>query len=213
MPKTATQSLKARKEPVQERSGQTVEAIREAAIQVLLKEGNKRLTTTRVAERAGVSVGTLYQYYPNKQAILYALMEEHMELLAQTVQSACATMHGHSIDEMICSVIDAFVDAKMQRPDVTLALYEVSGELNGAAIFAKITKRIEAAAKDMLETVPGAQVEKIPFVLVMLLATISGSFKVVMERGAPPLMVRELKRSLKIMCVSYVEKELGVRPY
>ena len=50
----------------------TVEAISEATIQVLLAVGLDRLTTTRVAERAGVSVGTLYQYYPNKQALLYA---------------------------------------------------------------------------------------------------------------------------------------------
>jgi AcrR family transcriptional regulator len=54
-----------------------VEAISEATIQVLLSHGADRLTTTRVAERAGVSVGTLYQYYPKKQSLLFAVLVNH----------------------------------------------------------------------------------------------------------------------------------------
>jgi AcrR family transcriptional regulator len=68
-----------RKTPVQARATVTVEAICEATVQVLLTHGADRLTTTRVADRAGVSVGTLYQYYPNKQALLFAVMEDHMD--------------------------------------------------------------------------------------------------------------------------------------
>ena len=58
-------SFKPRKQPVQARSEATVSALCQASIQVLLAVGYRRLTTTRVAERAGVSVGTLYQYFPN----------------------------------------------------------------------------------------------------------------------------------------------------
>ena len=53
----------------------TVGAISQTTVQVLLAVGLDRLTTTRVAERAGVSVGTLYQYYPNRQALLYAVLK------------------------------------------------------------------------------------------------------------------------------------------
>jgi AcrR family transcriptional regulator len=70
--KTASrQAFQPRKTPLPKRSALTVEAIAEATIQVLLALGSDRLATTRVPERAGVSVGTLYQYYPNKQALLY----------------------------------------------------------------------------------------------------------------------------------------------
>ena len=62
--------LKPRKSPVQARSSASVEAILDATIQVLLSVGKERLTTTRVAMRAGVSVGTLYQYFPNKSTFL-----------------------------------------------------------------------------------------------------------------------------------------------
>ncbi len=78
MPNNPPTLLDPRKTPVQARSTATVEAIAEATIQVLLSQGANRLTTTRVAERAGVSVGTLYQYYPNKQSLLFAVLENHL---------------------------------------------------------------------------------------------------------------------------------------
>src|SRR5580704_11368515 len=76
-------AFQARKTPLQRRSTVTVEAIAEATIQVLLAVGSDRLTTTRVAERAGVSVGTLYQYYPNKQSLLHAVLEAHLTRVAE----------------------------------------------------------------------------------------------------------------------------------
>ena len=75
-----------RKTPVQQRSTVTVEAISEATIPVLLAVGLDRLTTTRVAERAGVSVGTLYQYYPNKQELLLAVLKVH-SICQQRIQN------------------------------------------------------------------------------------------------------------------------------
>ena len=74
MTRTASPLLDPRKTPVQARSAVTVDAILSATIQVLLAEGQERLTTTRVAYRAGVSVGTLYQYFPNKQDLLRAVL-------------------------------------------------------------------------------------------------------------------------------------------
>src|SRR3954454_19780925 len=65
--------ISARKTPRQRRSQQLVDAILEAAIRVLTRDGAHRFTTARVAEAAGVSVGSLYQYFPNKEAILFRL--------------------------------------------------------------------------------------------------------------------------------------------
>jgi AcrR family transcriptional regulator len=71
-----TARISSRKEPRQARSAELVGAILEAAAQVLATEGAQRFTTARVAEKAGVSVGSLYQYFPNKAAILFKLQSD-----------------------------------------------------------------------------------------------------------------------------------------
>lgn len=68
--------LASRKQPRQARSADLVSAILEASLRLLAEEGAARFTTTRVAERAGVSVGSLYQYFPNKAAILFRLQSD-----------------------------------------------------------------------------------------------------------------------------------------
>ena len=69
-------SISSRKRPKQARSTELVACILEAAVQVLAKEGAQRFTAARVAEKAGVSVGSLYQYFPNKAAILFRLQSD-----------------------------------------------------------------------------------------------------------------------------------------
>jgi hypothetical protein len=92
-----------RKTPVQQRSTVTVEAISEATIQVLLAVGLDRLTTTRVAARAGVSVGTLYQYYPNKQALLYAVLKVHSIKVAEAVEHACRANRRAAVPVLVAA--------------------------------------------------------------------------------------------------------------
>jgi AcrR family transcriptional regulator len=82
-------SLNPRKAPVQARAAVTIGAIFEATIQVLLVEGLGRLTTTKVAKRAGVSVGTMYQYYPHKQAVLYAVLDRHLAMIRDAMEETC----------------------------------------------------------------------------------------------------------------------------
>ena len=92
--------LKPRKTPRQARAEATLDAIFEATIQVLLAVGERRLTTTRVAERAGVSVGTMYQYFPHKQALLYAVLQWHLAHISAAVEVACQGCRGRPAAEM-----------------------------------------------------------------------------------------------------------------
>jgi AcrR family transcriptional regulator len=85
-------SISSRKQPQQARSAELVATILEAAVQVLAKEGAQRFTTARVAEKAGVSIGSLYQYFPNKAAILFRLQSDEWrqtsELLGGILEDA-----------------------------------------------------------------------------------------------------------------------------
>src|SRR5215469_4603467 len=156
MPPKAIHAFEPRKTPVQTRSTITVEAICEAAIQVLLSHGPDKLTTTRVAERAGVSVGTLYQYYPNKESLLAAVFEDHLNKVTLAMEAACRKAHGKPLADMLRDIVVAFVDIKMERSDISVALYQVSSDIGGPAIVKKTIQRMRKAADAMLQTAPDA---------------------------------------------------------
>jgi len=85
-----TPPLSSRKQPRQARSSRLVADILEAAVQVLTREGARRFTTARVAERAGISVGSLYQYFPNKEAILFRLQADEWRQTGALLQDILA---------------------------------------------------------------------------------------------------------------------------
>jgi AcrR family transcriptional regulator len=87
MPRPRRPNTAPRKLPTQARSAQLVADILKAAVRVLEREGASRFTTIRVAEVAGVSVGSLYQYFPNKQAILYRLQLDEWEKTGGTIDA------------------------------------------------------------------------------------------------------------------------------
>src|SRR5476649_1584223 len=94
---TVKATLKPRKSAVQARSVATVEALHTATLQVLTQQGLIRCTTTRVAKRAGMSVGSLYQYYPNRDALLATVLEQHLNTVATAVETACQQCRGQSV--------------------------------------------------------------------------------------------------------------------
>jgi AcrR family transcriptional regulator len=148
--RTASPLLDPRKTPVQARSAVTVDAILSATIQVLLAEGQERLTTTRVAYRAGVSVGTLYQYFPNKKALLRAVLERHLDEVVSSIERACREYRSCSLDEMASGVITAFLEAKMKSVRTSAALYAVAADVDGNRMAREAGRRTCDALASML---------------------------------------------------------------
>jgi AcrR family transcriptional regulator len=100
--------------PIQERSTITVEAITEATIQVLLSHETDRLTTTRIAERAG-SQGTLYQYHPIKQSLMCALLERRHDSFSAAMEAACEALRGKPLAEMMRYVVEKFSSTRYAK--------------------------------------------------------------------------------------------------
>jgi len=196
--------LEPRKTPIQARSTVTVEAIYEATFQVLLAVGPDRLTTTRVAERAGVSVGTLYQYFPNKQSLLLSALEKHQDRVVGAVELACRRNHGQPVSTMIESVVEAFVDAKMERSDISMALYATAVGVQERALVTKAGKRARTAMASMLATVPNTKFADLPFTSLMLLSAMGGATRAVLEAGSSPGMVRLLRKQLVLLCRGFL---------
>ena len=193
-----------RKTPVQARATVTVEAISEATIQVLLSQGAECLTTTRVADRAGVSVGTVYQYFPNKQSLLFAVLEHHLEKVTNEVEEACEHACHKSLTEMIKEVVEAFVDAKIARADISVALYKVAPDIGGQALVKRATQRMQKAILRMLEAAPDAKTSPDEFAIQMMLASMSGAMRSVLEAGGSPARMRKLREQLVLLCQSYM---------
>jgi AcrR family transcriptional regulator len=212
MAQSAQTALEPRKTPVQARSAVTVEAISEATIQVLLSQGADRLTTTRVAERAGVSVGTLYQYYPNKQSLLFAVLEHHLDKVSAVVEAACQHARGKPLAEMVKDVVEAFVDAKMERTDISTALYRIAAEVDGPALARRMGRRSQKALEAMLRTAPDARLRQEKFAIQMVLAAMAGTTRSVLEVGASPTMVQNLRDHLVLLCRSYMVAATQPRP-
>lgn len=204
MPAAASTAFEPRKTPVQARATVTVESIREATIQVLLTHGAARLTTTRVAERAGVSVGTLYQYYPNKQSLLFAVFEDHLEKVGREVETACADARHKRMSEMIRRVVEAFVDAKMQRADISVALYKVAPDIGGATLVKQIGHRLRKAIEAMLLTASDLKLSPDSFAIDVMLSAMSGAMRSALEAGGSAAMFRRTREQLVLLCQSYM---------
>jgi len=150
--KQSQSTLEPRKSPVQARSTASVDAILKATIQVLLKVGKERLTTTRVAARAGVSVGTLYQYFPNKAALLRAALQRHMDEIGAVLESVCREQSGSSLEKMATVLVTRFLDAKMKDAKASIALYSVSSDVDGARISREMSLKANRFIAAMLAT-------------------------------------------------------------
>ena len=134
MPAKPRHSLKPRKRPVQARSEATVSALFDASIQVLLMVGYRKFTATRVAERAGVSVGSLYQYFPNRQALITAVIERYLEGLHTIIQQHCRALRGSTLDRQVGGLVDGVIAAKFEHIDVSRALHEPLADIGGTEL-------------------------------------------------------------------------------
>jgi AcrR family transcriptional regulator len=117
--------ISSRKQPQQARSAVLVAAILDAAVQVLAKEGIRRFTTARVAERAGVSVGSVYQYFPNKAAILFRLQSDEWR---QTTALMCGILQepGKSPADRLRTLVHAFLRSECDEAEVRVALADAA---------------------------------------------------------------------------------------
>ncbi len=203
MPRAAIPELDPRKTPQQSRSVATVEAIHDATIQVLLKNGPDRLTTVHVAHRAGVSVGTLYQYFPNKQALLFAVLERHLLLVGKAVEDTCAANQFQPLEVMVHELVNRFVDAKLMDRDTSLALYSIAAEVGGSLIVDRIRRRFLGSITAMLQTAPLPASADVSFMADMIFQTMAGTLRGHLESDAPLRMTKKLREHLSRMVLAY----------
>jgi len=204
MPSSPPTALQPRKTPAQSRSRVTVEAIYEATIQVLLRGGMNALTTTHVAERAGVSVGTMYQYFPNKQALVYALNARYLDALALKIEATCREQSGAPLAQMVEALIETYWAAKTERADITRALYRSVAELNNDALIHVFAERVDRATTAMFAGACDAAFTDAPRANLALVTVIYGTVRNAFERELSAQEAADLRQDLATMCRAYL---------
>lgn len=128
-------AIKPRKQASQARSAATVDAIMRATARILVKRGYAATTTNHIAEAAGVSVGSLYQYFPNKEAIVAALLDEHLERTQEFLRRGTADALAQPLEDAARGLIEGLLAAHRVDPDLHRVFVE---ELPRIATFERI---------------------------------------------------------------------------
>jgi AcrR family transcriptional regulator len=117
--------ISSRKQPKQARSNELVATILEGAVRVLEKEGAHRFTTARVAEKAGVSVGSLYQYFPNKASILFRLQSDEWHQTTEMLRSILEDRRQPPL-ERLRALVHAFIRSECEEARMRMALNDAA---------------------------------------------------------------------------------------
>ncbi len=125
MTDSARAQISSRKQPQQARSAELVAAILDAAVQVLAQQGAQRFTTARVAEKAGVSVGSLYQYFPNKAAILFRLQSDEWRQTTDLMRVILEDVQKPPL-ERLRALVHAFLRSECDEAAMRVALNDAA---------------------------------------------------------------------------------------
>lgn len=196
---TEAQSQTSRKQPKQTRSRRTVGKILDAAARVFAEAGYEGATTNRIAEVAGVSVGSLYQFFPNKGALLHALQREWLARVENEMGAALSLEPARSLEMVIAGVITAFETLDRERPGMLRVLgSHYAGEVptpDVENVHRAVAGQVERFLAAHAPSLPG---ERRPAVAALCVHVCDGLF----ELGTPviggfdPAVAREVRAAL-----------------
>jgi AcrR family transcriptional regulator len=206
MKKPATPVVSARKAPRQSRSKQLVEAILEAAIRVLSREGATRFTTARVAETAGVSVGSLYQYFPNKEAILFRLQTDEWKRTSELMHSILADQSRPPL-ERLHATVQAFFVSEWEEASLRVALGDAAPSYKKAPEVAEHRRAgRERSRRFMTELLPHASLKERRFATDFVMTTMSVVGKKVSEQSRSRAEVEVWAQAMGEMLCGYLSR-------
>lgn len=207
MTQPKTPNILARKQPKQERSNQLVAAVLEAAIRVLQAEGAHRFTMARVAEKAGVSVGSLYQYFPNKEAILFQLQRQEWQATTGMLEKILAQSKVPPLVRLR-QVIHAFFQSECDEAQLRVAL-EDAAPLYRTAPEAQVHRKHARKFLEpfIAELLPAANKKERAFTIDVLTTTMSAVGKEISEHDRSRENVEAFANAISDMLCSFFKSK------
>lgn len=166
----------ARRKPKQSRSRQTVEALLGAVVRVLKREGSHAVTTNRIAEVAGVSIGSVYQYFPDKRAIFVALHQRHIQEIDRLMESKLVENATQPLEQFVRAIIEGMVDAHTGDSELYEELYkQVPHQADGTQDFAvRLHRTFRLALASRAKELPsGRDLDKVAFIVAHMVDSLS----------------------------------------
>lgn len=204
MKRRSSAPLSSRKQPQQARSAELVRTILEAAVQVLAQEGAHRFTTIRVAARAGVSVGSLYQYFPNKAAILFRLQSDEWRQTSDLLRSILADTSQPPL-ERVRTLVHAFVRSECEEAATRVALNDAAPLYRDAPESSAAKASGARAVRDfMREVLPRASGAKRTLAADLLTSTLSAVGKDFSESPRSPSEIKTYSGAMADMFCAYL---------
>ncbi|HMG84094.1 MAG TPA: TetR/AcrR family transcriptional regulator [Terracidiphilus sp.] len=193
-----------RRQPQQLRARQTVDAILEAVIRILKREGTDAVTTNRIAEIAGVSIGSVYQYFPDKRAIFAALHQRHLEEIDRVIETTLIQNVSAPLDRLVCALVDAIIDAHCADPELhDLLLSQVPPHSGGSKSFAERTHGafLLALSARSRELKKGRDLDKSVFVVTHMIESLCHG---VVRQRPPRLPLADAKAEIVRAILAYL---------
>jgi AcrR family transcriptional regulator len=199
-----------RRTPRQARSARLVEAILQAAVRVLERDGAAAFTTIRVAERAGVSVGSLYQYFPNKESILFRLQQEEWAATGKLLDGIFADARQGAAGRLRAA-LRAFFRSECAEAPLRLALGEAAPHYRDAPEAREHRERGLPRLLAMIgAAAPGLAPRRRAFAAELYLATMSSMGKHVSETVRTPAEVDAWAAAVADMFLAWLQAQSPV---
>ena len=183
----------------------TLNAISEGAIQVLTSSGLDGCTTTRIAERAGVSVGTLYQYYPNRDAVLATVLKKHLNQVCRDIERDASLIRRRSTAEVARRLPQIVVAAKFSAPDLAFHLYDFTQLNGGERLVEDATNRLRHSITSLLNANETARIDDPKTTASVLLGAYAGNIQAYLKSTSLHQDKEGLLEHLEIMTTGYLE--------
>lgn len=196
-----------RKSPKQSRSKAIVEAIFEATIRILPKIGSHGLTTQKIADLAGISVGSLYQYFPNKESVLASIMDIVMNAEMKMFEEKVAEIDGRSMEDSTSAMVDFALELFLKEKTKVREIFMKAPELGRIPALLKLRQSVvERVAEEMKKHYPDQSNEDYLRVSFIAVNSIMGVIHTMLFDERQNYSIDELSSELKVMLNEYFKK-------
>jgi AcrR family transcriptional regulator len=196
-----------RKSPKQERSKAIVDAIYEATVRILPKLGSQNTTTKKIAEFAGISIGSLYQYFPNKESVFAGIMDMAAKTKAAEIQKRIEEIDGKSMVEATDAMVDLGLEIFLKEKEKIREIYRHAPELGRLPALLKLRQSVvERLADEMKKHHPGHTSQEYIRVTFVAVNSLMGVVHTMLYDEQQNYSLEDLSFELKTMLNAYFQK-------